>query len=144
MTDNVKLFHCLSPCVTHTQSQTAHCDCWAVIGHTGSIWPSYAGSSMVTAQKVVWYELQIKLKKKKKYEVQVQNLTSFPYIIRWCVVMSALKTTTQLLLVVLSNSVSASWGTFTFISLVQWIKSENTHDAHVKATHITDSHLKWF
>lgn len=58
--------------------------------------------------------------------------------------MSALKTTTQLLLVVLSNRVSASWGTFTFISLVQWIKSENTHGAHVRATHITDLHLEWF
>lgn len=40
--------------------------------------------------------------------------------------MRALKTTTQLLLAVLSNSVSASWGTETFISLVQWIRSE-TH-----------------
>lgn len=35
----------------------------------------------------------------------------------------ALKTTTQLELAVRSNSVSASWGMFTFISLVQWIRS---------------------
>lgn len=44
---------------------------------------------------------------------------------RWCVVMSDLNTTTQLVLVVLSNKESASWGMFTFISLVQWIKSGN-------------------
>lgn len=56
--------------------------------------------------------------------------------------MSALKTTTQLLLVVLSNRVSASWGTFTFISLVQWIKSENTHghmlEQHTSLIHISN------
>jgi hypothetical protein len=39
--------------------------------------------------------------------------------------MSDLKTTTQLVLVVLSNSESASWGMFTFISLVQWIRSKD-------------------
>lgn len=50
-------------------------------------------------------------------------LTSFPYIMRWWVVISALKTTTQLELAVRSNSVSASWGMFTFISLVQWMRS---------------------
>lgn len=38
---------------------------------------------------------------------------------RWCVVMSALKTTIQLLLAVRSSSVSASWGMLTFSSLVQ-------------------------
>ena len=54
------------------------------------------------------------------------KLTSLPYIIRWCVVMRALNTTTQLLLAVRSNSVSASWGTLTFISLVQWIRSTHT------------------
>lgn len=37
--------------------------------------------------------------------------------------MRALKTTTQLELAVRSNSVSASWGMFTFISLVQWMRS---------------------
>lgn len=42
---------------------------------------------------------------------------------RWCVVMRDLNTTTQLVLVVLSNRESASWGMLTFISLVQWIKS---------------------
>lgn len=50
-------------------------------------------------------------------------LTSLPYIMRWCVVMSALKTTIQLLLAVRSSSVSASWGMLTFSSLVQWIRS---------------------
>lgn len=49
--------------------------------------------------------------------------TSFPYIMRWWVVMRALKTTTQLELAVRSNSVSANWGMFTFISLVQWMRS---------------------
>lgn len=49
--------------------------------------------------------------------------TSFPYIMRWWVVIRALKTTTQLELAVRSNSVSARWGMFTFISLVQWIRS---------------------
>lgn len=44
---------------------------------------------------------------------------------RWCVVMRDLNTTTQLVLVVLSNRESASWGMLTFISLVQWIKSGN-------------------
>lgn len=39
--------------------------------------------------------------------------------------MRALKTTTQLELAVRSNSVSASWGMFTFISLVQWMRSGN-------------------
>lgn len=42
---------------------------------------------------------------------------------RWCVVMRDLNTTTQLVLVVLSNRESASWGMLTFISFVQWIKS---------------------
>lgn len=51
------------------------------------------------------------------------NLTSLPYIIRWCVVMRALKTTTQLWFAVLSNNVSAKWGIFTFSSLVQCIRS---------------------
>ncbi|TNN59860.1 hypothetical protein EYF80_029909 [Liparis tanakae] len=37
---------------------------------------------------------------------------------RCCVVISDLNTTTQLVLVVLSNSESASWGMFTFISLI--------------------------
>lgn len=46
-------------------------------------------------------------------------LTSLPYIMRWCVVMSALKTTIQLLLAVRSSSVSARWGMLTFSSLVQ-------------------------
>lgn len=50
-------------------------------------------------------------------------LTSLPYIMRWCVVMSALKTTIQLLLAVRSSSVSARWGMLTFSSLVQWIRS---------------------
>lgn len=50
-------------------------------------------------------------------------ITSFPYTIRWWVVMRDLKTTTQLLLVVLSNKLSASCGMFTFISFVHWIKS---------------------
>lgn len=53
-------------------------------------------------------------------------LTSLPYIMRWCVVMSALKTTIQLLLAVRSSSVSARWGMLTFSSLVQWIRSEGT------------------
>lgn len=51
-------------------------------------------------------------------------ITSFPYTIRWWVVIRDLKTTTQLLLVVLSNKLSASCGMFTFISFVHWIKSE--------------------
>lgn len=42
--------------------------------------------------------------------------------------MSDLNTTTQLVLVVLSNSESASWGMFTFISLVQWIRSKGKKD----------------
>lgn len=50
-------------------------------------------------------------------------ITSFPYTIRWWVVIRDLKTTTQLLLVVLSNKLSASCGMFTFISFVHWIKS---------------------
>lgn len=37
--------------------------------------------------------------------------------------MRDLKTTTQLLLVVLSNKLSANCGMFTFISFVHWIKS---------------------
>lgn len=49
---------------------------------------------------------------------------------RWCVVISDLNTTTQLVLVVLSNSESASWGMFTFISLVQWIKSGAERQVH--------------
>lgn len=53
----------------------------------------------------------------------VMSPTSLPYIMRWWVVIRALKTTTQLELAVRSNSVSASWGMFTFISLVQWIRS---------------------
>lgn len=55
--------------------------------------------------------------------VCVMSPTSLPYIMRWWVVIRALKTTTQLELAVRSNSVSASWGMFTFISLVQWIRS---------------------
>lgn len=50
-------------------------------------------------------------------------LTSLPYIMRWWVVIRALKTTTQLELAVRSNNVSARWGMFTFTSLVQWIRS---------------------
>lgn len=55
--------------------------------------------------------------------VCVMSPTSLPYIMRWWVVIRALKTTTQLELAVRSNSVSANWGMFTFISLVQWIRS---------------------
>ncbi len=51
------------------------------------------------------------------------TLTSLPYIMRWCVVIRALKTTTQLWFAVLSNNVSAKWGIFTFSSLVQCIRS---------------------
>lgn len=51
------------------------------------------------------------------------RLTSLPYIMRWCVAMSALKTTIQLLLLLRSSSVSARWGMLTFSSLVQWIRS---------------------
>ena len=43
---------------------------------------------------------------------------------RWCVVIRALKTTTQLALPALSISVSAIWGTFTVDSWVAWIRSE--------------------
>lgn len=49
--------------------------------------------------------------------------TSLPYIMRWWVVIRALKTTTQLELAVRSNNVSARWGMFTFTSLVQWMRS---------------------
>lgn len=42
---------------------------------------------------------------------------------RWCVVIRALNTTTQLLFAVLSKSVSASCGIFTFISFVHCIRS---------------------
>lgn len=56
------------------------------------------------------------------------GLTSLPYTMRWCVVIKDLNTTTQLVLVVLSNSESASWGMLTFISLVQWIKSETKQE----------------
>lgn len=56
-------------------------------------------------------------------EAGFRGLTSLPYIMRWCVVMSALKTTIQLLLAVRSSSVSARWGMLTFSSLVQWIRS---------------------
>lgn len=50
---------------------------------------------------------------------RARGLTSLPYIMRWWVVMSALKTTIQLLLEVRSSSVSARWGMLTFSSLVQ-------------------------
>lgn len=59
-------------------------------------------------------------------------LTSLPYIMRWCVVMSALKTTIQLLLAVRSSSVSARWGMLTFSSLVQWIKSRGHKEISMK------------
>lgn len=43
---------------------------------------------------------------------------------RWCVVIRALKTTTQLALPTLSISVSTIWGTFTLVwSWVAWIRS---------------------
>lgn len=59
-------------------------------------------------------------------------LTSLPYIMRWCVVMSALKTTIQLLLAVRSSSVSARWGMLTFSSLVQWIRSGRHKTQHIQ------------
>lgn len=43
---------------------------------------------------------------------------------RWCVVIRALNTTTQLLFAVLSKSVSANCGIFTFISFVHCIRSK--------------------
>lgn len=43
---------------------------------------------------------------------------------RWCVVISALKTTTQLALPALSISVSAIWGTLTVVSWEAWIRSK--------------------
>lgn len=43
---------------------------------------------------------------------------------RWCVVIRALNTTTQLLFAVLSKSVSASCGIFTFMSFVHCIRSK--------------------
>lgn len=52
------------------------------------------------------------------------DLTSLPCTMRWCVVIRALKTTTQLALPTLSISVSAIWGTFTLVSWVAWIRSE--------------------
>lgn len=51
-------------------------------------------------------------------------LTSWPCTMRWCVVIRALKTTTQLALPTLSISVSTIWGTFTLVwSWVAWIRS---------------------
>lgn len=52
-------------------------------------------------------------------------LTSLPCTMRWCVVISALKTTTQLALPALSISVSAIWGTLTVVSWEAWIRSKN-------------------
>lgn len=66
--------------------------------------------------------------------VCVMSPTSLPYIMRWWVVIRALKTTTQLELAVRSNSVSASWGMFTFISLVQWIRSGQDTKKNKKKT----------
>lgn len=43
---------------------------------------------------------------------------------RWCVVIRALKTTTQLALPALSISVSAIWGTLTVVSWEAWIRSK--------------------
>lgn len=68
-------------------------------------------------------------------------LTSLPYIMRWCVVMSALKTTIQLLLAVRSSSVSARWGILTFSSLVQWIRSgrhKTQHSGHEEKTAVNN------
>lgn len=50
-------------------------------------------------------------------------LTSLPCTMRWCVVIRALKTTTQLALPALSISVSAIWGTLTVVSWEAWIRS---------------------
>lgn len=52
------------------------------------------------------------------------RLTSLPCTMRWCVVISALKTTTQLALPALSIRVSAIWGTLTVVSWEAWIRSE--------------------
>lgn len=57
------------------------------------------------------------------------SLTSLPCTMRWCVVIRALKTTTQLALPALSISVSAIWGTLTLVSWVAWIKSEEQRGA---------------
>lgn len=55
---------------------------------------------------------------------RVFTLTSCPCTMRWCVVIRALKTTTQLALPTLSISVSTIWGTFTLVwSWVAWIRS---------------------
>lgn len=57
------------------------------------------------------------------YYGKVHGLTSLPCTMRWCVVIRALKTTTQLALPALSINVSAIWGTFTLVSCVAWIRS---------------------
>lgn len=63
---------------------------------------------------------------------EIKPPTSLPYIMRWWVVIRALKTTTQLELAVRSNSVSARWGMFTFMSLVQWIRSGSVEGGEVR------------
>lgn len=73
------------------------------------------------------------------------GLTSLPYIMRWWVVMSALKTTIQLLLEVRSSNVSARWGMLTFSSLVQWIRSGGVHKTEkhgVNATALLNQELE--
>ncbi|TNN57719.1 hypothetical protein EYF80_032087 [Liparis tanakae] len=52
------------------------------------------------------------------------RLTSLPFTMRWCVVIRALNTTTQLALPTLSISVSAIRGTFTVVSWVACSRSE--------------------
>lgn len=64
-------------------------------------------------------------------------LTSWPCTMRWCVVIRALKTTTQLALPTLSISVSTIWGTFTLVwSWVAWIRSgeETSRAARERST----------
>lgn len=70
--------------------------------------------------------------------------TSLPYIMRWWVVIRALKTTTQLELAVRSNSVSASWGMFTFISLVQWIRSGRGKKRRTKSYTTAENKEQWW
>lgn len=72
------------------------------------------------------------------------SLTSLPCTMMWCVVISALKTTTQLALPALSISVSAIWGTFTLVSWVAVIRSErrNKRSVHVYYLYCRDDEDK--
>ena len=56
------------------------------------------------------------------------QLTSLPCTMRWWVVIRALKTTTQLALPTLSNSVSAIVGTMAVFSWVAWIRPEEEEE----------------